>query len=77
MFDVQYFTTLGDLTNRQELDDPSCLDEYRTACMKCLQALNKARNIVPSSFSCRDVARDGEIFVGGGAYSVSVPSTLS
>ncbi|PBK92827.1 kinase-like protein [Armillaria gallica] len=54
---------------QQELDDASCPDEYRTVCMKCLQTLSKARNIVPSSFSCRDVIREGENPIWGGGFS--------
>ncbi|KAK0483936.1 kinase-like domain-containing protein [Armillaria novae-zelandiae] len=53
----------------QELDDPSCPDEYRPACMKCLQVLSRTRNIVPSSFSCRDVTREGTHPVWGGGFS--------
>ncbi|KAK0421862.1 hypothetical protein EV421DRAFT_604140 [Armillaria borealis] len=61
---------------QQELDDSSCPDEYRTVCMKCIQTLSKARNIVPSSFSCRDVIREGENPVWGGGFSVSAQSAL-
>ncbi|PBK78438.1 hypothetical protein ARMSODRAFT_998509 [Armillaria solidipes] len=54
---------------QQELDDVSCPDEYRAVCMKCLRTLSKARNIVPSSFSCRDVTREGENPIWGGGFS--------
>ncbi|PBK78446.1 kinase-like protein [Armillaria solidipes] len=54
---------------QQELDDLSCPDEYRPACMKCLQVLSRTRNIVPSSFSCRDVTREGTYPVWGGGFS--------
>ncbi|KAK0491271.1 hypothetical protein IW261DRAFT_1436717 [Armillaria novae-zelandiae] len=54
---------------QQELDDVTCSDGYRTSCMKCLQALNKARNIVPSSFSSREVTREGTNPIGGGGFS--------
>ncbi|KAK0464744.1 kinase-like domain-containing protein, partial [Desarmillaria tabescens] len=54
---------------QQELDDTSCTDGYRTACMKCLLALSKARNIVPSSLSSRDVTREGPYPIGGGGFA--------
>ncbi|PBK97999.1 kinase-like protein [Armillaria gallica] len=44
--------------------------------MKCLRALSKARNIVPSSFSSRDVTREGIIPVDGGGFAVSIHSYL-
>ncbi len=59
--------------NCQELDDAPHADWYRTACMKCLRALSKARNIVPSSLCLRDVIREGENPVGGGGFAVSPP----
>ncbi|KAK0441816.1 hypothetical protein EV421DRAFT_1810211 [Armillaria borealis] len=59
---------------QQELDDLSCPDEYRPACMKCLQVLSRTRNIVPSSFSCRDVTREGTYPVWGGGFSVRIHS---
>ncbi|KAK0228805.1 kinase-like domain-containing protein [Armillaria fumosa] len=54
---------------QQELDDLSCPDEYRPACMKRLQVLSRTRNIVPSSFSCRNVTREGTYPVWGGGFS--------
>ncbi|PBK74598.1 kinase-like protein [Armillaria solidipes] len=54
---------------QQELDDVSCLKGYRAACIKCLRALSKARNIVPSSFSSRDVTREGVNPIGGGGFA--------
>ncbi|KAK0231912.1 kinase-like domain-containing protein [Armillaria nabsnona] len=54
---------------QQELDDAPDADWYRTACMKCLRALSKARNIVPSSLCLRDVIREGENPVGGGGFA--------
>ncbi|PBK74612.1 kinase-like protein [Armillaria solidipes] len=50
---------------QQELDDARP-DGCRTACMKCLRTLSKARNIVPSSFYSQDVTREGTNPVGGG-----------
>ncbi len=44
----------------QELDIASLPDGYRAACMKCLRALSKDRNIVPSSFYSQDVTREGD-----------------
>ncbi|KAK0503546.1 kinase-like domain-containing protein [Armillaria luteobubalina] len=37
--------------------------------MKCLHVLSRARNIVPSSFSCREVTREGTYPVEGGGFS--------
>ncbi|SJL00682.1 uncharacterized protein ARMOST_03995 [Armillaria ostoyae] len=54
---------------QQELDVLSCPDEYRPTCMKCLQVLSRTRNTVPSSFSCRDVTREGTYPVWGGGFS--------
>ncbi|SJL08824.1 uncharacterized protein ARMOST_12195 [Armillaria ostoyae] len=54
---------------QQELDDAPHADWYRTACMKCLRALSKARNIVPSSLCLPDVIREGENPVGGGGFA--------
>ncbi|PBK74604.1 kinase-like protein [Armillaria solidipes] len=65
---------------QQELDDPSCLDEYRTTCLKCLRALrdahpylavSKARNIVSPylPFTSRDVTREWANPVGGGGFA--------
>ncbi|KAK0439172.1 kinase-like domain-containing protein [Armillaria borealis] len=54
---------------QQELDDASHPDRYRRARMKCLQALCKARNTVPSSLCLRDVIREGENPVGGGGFA--------
>ncbi|KAK0449334.1 kinase-like domain-containing protein [Armillaria borealis] len=56
---------------QQELDDVSGL--YRSyhykACLKSLRALSKARNIVPSSFSCRNVAKEGTNPICGGGFA--------
>ncbi|KAK0244452.1 kinase-like domain-containing protein [Armillaria nabsnona] len=54
---------------QRELDDVSCLNGYRTACIKCLRALSKARNIVPSSFSSPDVTRERINPIGGGGFA--------
>ncbi|KAK0439169.1 kinase-like domain-containing protein [Armillaria borealis] len=54
---------------QQELDDASYPDEYRTACMKCLRALSKARGIVPSSLFLLDTTREGENPVTGGGFA--------
>ncbi|KAK0435893.1 kinase-like domain-containing protein [Armillaria borealis] len=54
---------------QQEVDDASCPSGYRTACVKCLRALSKARNIVPSSFSSRNVAKEGTKPIGGGGFA--------
>ncbi|KAK0449329.1 kinase-like domain-containing protein [Armillaria borealis] len=53
---------------QQELDDARP-DGCRTACMKCLRTLSKARNIVPSSFYSQDVTREGTNPVGGGGFA--------
>ncbi|KAK0463553.1 kinase-like domain-containing protein [Desarmillaria tabescens] len=37
--------------------------------MKCLRALSKARSIVPSSFSSRDVTREGPYPISGGGFA--------
>ncbi len=76
MFFVELLATIEDLMIRQELDDSSYPDEYRTVCMKCLRILSKTRNIVPSSLSCRDVIREGGNPIWGGGFSVSVQSAL-
>ncbi|KAK0437918.1 kinase-like domain-containing protein [Desarmillaria tabescens] len=54
---------------QQELDDVSCPDEYRTACLKCLRALSKAKNILPSSFFSQNVTREGANPICGGGYA--------
>ncbi|SJL08804.1 uncharacterized protein ARMOST_12174 [Armillaria ostoyae] len=54
---------------QQELDDARHSDVYRTACMKCLRALCKVRNIVPSSLCLRDVTREGGNPVAGGGFA--------
>lgn len=54
---------------QQELDDVTCSNDYRASCMKCLRALNKARNIVPSSFYSREATREGTNPIGGGGFS--------
>ncbi|KAK0188261.1 kinase-like domain-containing protein [Armillaria mellea] len=54
---------------QQELDDTSCPDGYRTTCLKCLLALSKARNIVPSSFSSRNVVKEGTNPICGGGFA--------
>ncbi|KAK0464732.1 kinase-like domain-containing protein [Desarmillaria tabescens] len=51
------------------LNDASYPNGYRTTYIKCLLALSKARNIVPSSFFSRDVTREGTNPVGGGGYA--------
>ncbi len=76
MFPVELLATIEDLINLQELDDTSCPDKYRAVCMKCLRTLSRARNIVPSSFSCQDVTREGKNPIWGGGFSVSVHSWL-
>ncbi|KAK0449321.1 kinase-like domain-containing protein [Armillaria borealis] len=53
---------------QQELDDARP-DGCRTACMKCLRTLSKARNIVPSSFYSQGVTREGTNPVGGGGFA--------
>ncbi|KAK0190042.1 kinase-like domain-containing protein [Armillaria mellea] len=58
---------------QQEMDDARHPDGHRTAYMKCLQALCKARNVVPSSLLIRDLTREGENPVAGGGFSVSAP----
>ncbi len=62
---------IGSNLNCQELDDAPDPDGYRTACMRCLRALCKARSIVPSSLCLRDVTREGGNPVGGGGFAVS------
>ncbi|PBK66460.1 kinase-like protein [Armillaria solidipes] len=59
------------LKNCQELDDASCLDGYRTTCLKCLQALSKARNIVPPSLylSSQYLTKEGAYPIGGGGFA--------
>ncbi|KAK0485347.1 kinase-like domain-containing protein [Armillaria luteobubalina] len=54
---------------QQELDDVPCANVYRAAYIKCLRALSKARNIMPSSFVCRDVTREGVNPIGGGGFA--------
>ncbi|KAK0231896.1 kinase-like domain-containing protein [Armillaria nabsnona] len=54
---------------QQQLDDAPHAGWYRTACMKCLRALSKARNIVPSSLFLRDVTREGGNPVAGGGFA--------
>ncbi len=68
------------LKNSQELDaNVSCPDGCRKTCLKCLRALSKARNIVPSSFFIylRNVTREGINPIGGGGFAVSVRFTFS
>ncbi len=64
---------IGSNLKCQELDDDRHPDVYRTACMKCLRALCKSRNIIPFSLYLRDVTREGEHPVGGGGFAVSPP----
>ncbi|KAK0487229.1 kinase-like domain-containing protein [Armillaria novae-zelandiae] len=54
---------------QQERDDTCLPDGYRSACMKCLRALSKDRNIVPSSLSSQDVTREGTNPVCGGGFA--------
>ncbi|KAK0485350.1 hypothetical protein EDD18DRAFT_1361280 [Armillaria luteobubalina] len=54
---------------QQELDVTSLPDVYCSVCMKCLQALSKDRNIVPSSLSCQEVTREGTNAICGGGFS--------
>ncbi|KAK0231907.1 kinase-like domain-containing protein [Armillaria nabsnona] len=54
---------------QQELDDERHPDVYRTACMKCLRALCKSRNIIPFSLYLRDVTREGGNPVAGGGFA--------
>ncbi|KAK0231898.1 kinase-like domain-containing protein [Armillaria nabsnona] len=54
---------------QQELDGVRHSDVYRTACMKCLRALCKARKAVPSSLFLRDVTREGDNAVAGGGFA--------
>ncbi|PBK97927.1 kinase-like protein [Armillaria gallica] len=54
---------------QQELDIASLPDGYRAACMKCLRALSKDRNIVPSSFYSQDVTREGTNPACGGGFA--------
>lgn len=75
VFTVENLMTIMYLMDCQELDDASCLDGYRTACLKCLRMLSKARNIVPSSFVSRDVTRVGKNPIGGGGFAVSIRSS--
>ncbi len=59
-----------------ELNAAPHSDWYHTVCMKCLRALCKARNAVPSSLFLRDVTKEGGNPVGGGGFAVRVHSTL-
>ncbi|KAK0485336.1 kinase-like domain-containing protein [Armillaria luteobubalina] len=54
---------------QQELDDMPCVNVYRAAYIKCLRALSKAWNIMPSSFVCQDVTREGVNPIGGGGFA--------
>ncbi len=74
---VSTIETMKYLMKYQELDDLSDHNRYRTSCVKCLRALSKARNIVPSSFSCRNVAKEGTNYICGGGFAVSIHSNIS
>ncbi|KAF9022764.1 kinase-like protein [Hymenopellis radicata] len=54
---------------QEELDLPSTVDGYRSSCIKCLSALGKKRNIVPDSFFCHDIQREGAHAVSGGGFA--------
>ncbi|KAK0190062.1 kinase-like domain-containing protein [Armillaria mellea] len=54
---------------QQEMDDPRHPDGYRTAYRKCLQALCKARNVVPSSLLIRDLTREGDNPIASGGFA--------
>ena len=56
----------------KELDWESISNEkYRAACTKCIRELGKSYDIVPSSFFCQNVQREGSFPVGGGGFAVS------
>lgn len=60
------------LTFGKELDWESISNEkYRAACTKCIRELGKSYDIVPSSFFCQNVQREGSFPVGGGGFAVS------
>ncbi|KAF8904008.1 kinase-like domain-containing protein [Mucidula mucida] len=52
-----------------ELDAGPSNERYRTTCMKCLRVLGKHHDIVPTSFFCRNVRRDGAFPVSGGGFA--------
>ncbi|KAK0486542.1 hypothetical protein IW261DRAFT_1456002 [Armillaria novae-zelandiae] len=55
---------------QQELDDASCLNQYRANCLKCLRVLSKIRNIVPSSFLfSSNLTKEGTNFITGGGFA--------
>ncbi|KAJ7463019.1 kinase-like domain-containing protein [Mycena latifolia] len=60
-----------------ELDRLEENDRYRSACMKALRYLGDQHDILPSSFRCRGVVREGKGSVWGGGFADIWKGSLS
>ncbi|KAF9022754.1 hypothetical protein BDZ89DRAFT_956290 [Hymenopellis radicata] len=56
-------------TLAQELDSGPSSQQYRSTCIKCLRVLVRHRDMLPSSFFCRNVRRVGTHPVSGGGFA--------
>jgi hypothetical protein len=55
----------------QELDNEMVSERYRRKCLRCLRQLVRKSGALPPSFFLRNVVREGNHPVGGGASAVS------
>ncbi|KAF8904847.1 kinase-like domain-containing protein [Mucidula mucida] len=60
-----------------ELDASTTIDTYRFTCIKCLRALGRQYDLLPDSFICRDVKKEGESAIWGGGFADIWQGTLS
>ncbi|KAF9033967.1 kinase-like protein [Hymenopellis radicata] len=52
-----------------ELDQAEAPDDYRSTCLRCLRVLGRRYDLVPTSFFCRNVKREGDHPIWGGGFA--------
>ncbi|KAF9001402.1 kinase-like protein [Hymenopellis radicata] len=60
-----------------ELDASSTVDAYRSTCLKCLRVLTKKHEMLPDSFFCRQINREGSSPICGGGFGDIWKGTLT